>query len=93
MQLSLPDPECIKEQPGWVQDASSNSWNIYKSGSEVVLDVLRIAVNRLAAMPENRILVLLSRGFVTGGMDRRRARLSMPPCGRTSSWMRSTPRD
>ncbi len=67
------DPECVKEQPGYVQDASSSSWNIYKSGSEVVLDVLRIAVNRLAAMPENRILVLLSRGFVTGGMDRRKS--------------------
>ena len=67
------DPECIKEQPGYVQDASSNSWEIYKAGSEVVLDVLRIAVNRLAAMPENRILVVLSRGFVTGGMDRRKS--------------------
>ena len=67
------EPECVKEQPGWVQDAASNSWEIYRSGSEVVLDVLRIAVNRLAAMPENRILVLLSRGFVTGGMDRRKS--------------------
>jgi VWFA-related protein len=63
------DPECVREQPAWVQDASSTSWAIYKDGSVVVLDVLRIAVDRLAAMPEGRILVLLSRGFVTGGMD------------------------
>jgi VWFA-related protein len=67
------EPECVKEQPGYVQDASSTAWEIYKAGSEVVLDVLRIAVNRLAAMPENRILVVLSRGFVTGGMDRRKS--------------------
>jgi len=66
------EPECVKEQPGYVQTASASSWDIYKAGSEVVLDVLRIAVNSLAAMPENRILVVLSRGFVTGGMDRRK---------------------
>jgi VWFA-related protein len=63
------NPECIKVQPAWVQDAADNSWGMYKAGSTVVLDVLRIAVNRLAAMPESRILVVLSRGFVTGGMD------------------------
>jgi VWFA-related protein len=62
-------PECIKVQPDWVQDAAQNSWTAYKAGSRVVLEVLRIAVNRLAAMPESRILVILSRGFVTGGMD------------------------
>lgn len=63
------DPECVKQQPAWVQDAAESSWTTYKAGSTVVLDVLRIAVNRLAAMPESRILVVLSRGFVTGGMD------------------------
>jgi hypothetical protein len=56
-----------------VQDASSSSWAIYKAGSEVVLDVLRIAIDRLAEMPESRILVILSRGFVTGGMDREKS--------------------
>jgi VWFA-related protein len=62
--------ECIRAQPAWVQDAAANSWGMYKAGSEVVLEVLRIVVNRLAEMPENRTLVVLSRGFVTGGMDR-----------------------
>jgi hypothetical protein len=63
----------MKIQPQWVQDAATNSWGLYKAGSEVVLEVLRIAVNRLAAMPEGRILVILSRGFVTGGMDREKS--------------------
>ncbi|HTX35903.1 MAG TPA: VWA domain-containing protein [Bryobacteraceae bacterium] len=63
------NPECVKVQPAWVQDAAENSWNMYKAGSQLVLEVLRIAVKRLAAMPESRILVILSRGFVTGGMD------------------------
>jgi VWFA-related protein len=67
------DPECVREQPAYVQDASSTAWDLYKAGSEVVLDVLRIAVNRLAEMPESRILVVLSRGFVSGGMDRRKS--------------------
>jgi VWFA-related protein len=67
------DPECIKAQPAYVEDASQTSWDIYRHDSEIVLDVLQIAVNRLAAMPGNRILVMLSRGFVTGGMDRRKS--------------------
>jgi VWFA-related protein len=67
------DPECIREQPGWVHDAASTSWGIYKAGSEVVLDVLRTAINRLAVMPESRILVILSRGFVSGEMDRQKS--------------------
>jgi hypothetical protein len=52
-----------------VQGAAQNSWGIYKAGSHVVLEVLHIAVNRLATMPESRVLIILSRGFVTGGMD------------------------
>ena len=67
------EPACLAEQPAYVQDAAQSSWDIYKAGSTTVLDVLRIAVNRLAAMPENRILVLLSNGFVTGGMDREKS--------------------
>jgi VWFA-related protein len=67
------DPECVRVQPQWVQDAAATSWGMYKAGSTVVLEVLRIAVNRLAAMPESRILVVLSRGFVTGEMDREKS--------------------
>ncbi len=67
------DPECVREQPAYVQDAANSSWEIYKQGSEVVLEVLRIAVNRLSTMPGNRVLVVLSRGFVTGGMDREKS--------------------
>jgi len=64
------DLECVKQQPAYVQDAAANSWAMYKTGSTVVLDILRIAVNRLAEMPESRLLVVLSPGFVTGGLDR-----------------------
>jgi VWFA-related protein len=75
IECNCPDhnPECVKIQPQWVQDAAANSWGMYKAGSTVVLEVLRIAVNRLAAMPESRILVILSQGFVTGQMDREKS--------------------
>lgn len=63
------DPECVRMQPDWVRESSNDSWALYRAGSEQVLDVLRIAVYHLAAMPESRVLVLLSRGFVTGDME------------------------
>jgi hypothetical protein len=61
---------------GSERNCARSCWDLvgfFKADSETILDVLRIAINRLAEMPENRIMVLLSRGFVAGGMDRRKS--------------------
>jgi len=69
------DSACLAAQVAVAHDAAELAWDLYKSGSEDALDSLRIAVNRLAQMPENRILVMLSRGFVTGGMNRQKSEI------------------
>jgi VWFA-related protein len=55
---------------GDLVDALANSvWNQTKYHSTNALEVLKIAVRHLAQAPEDRILVLISPGFVTGGME------------------------
>ncbi len=66
----LPDDKvCIANQDPFVDDYANAIWVQSKGSSLAALDVLRIAVRQLAAAPEERILVILSPGFVTGDMQ------------------------
>ena len=64
------DTACIAQQPQFVRDLATSVWDQSRGSSLTALDVLRIAVQHLAAAPEDRILVMLSPGFITGDMSR-----------------------
>jgi VWFA-related protein len=60
---------CQKVAEGLVQDIAAGIWSQYKSDSSSVMDVLNLAVRHLAGQPGSRVLVLISPGFVSGGME------------------------
>jgi VWFA-related protein len=64
------DPECIKDVPAHVQEIAGTLWDQSRHRSIAVLDVLQIVIRHLASQPGDRMLVLISPGFVTGGMER-----------------------
>jgi VWFA-related protein len=55
-----------------VQDVAEAMWNQFQPNSSIVLDVLEVVLRRLASMPGNRILVLVSPGFPTTGLENRK---------------------
>jgi VWFA-related protein len=66
---------CAPETP-WelalqqAQDAAQTAWEQLKFDSSDVLDVLAQVTRILAAAPGDRVLLVVSPGFVTDGMDR-----------------------
>jgi VWFA-related protein len=52
------------------QDAAETAWDLLRNQSSKVLDMLAPVVRHLAAAPGTRILLMVSPGFVTDGMDR-----------------------
>ena len=52
------------------QDAAETAWDTLRHQSSGVLNVLAAIVRHLAAAPGTRILLIVSPGFVTGGMER-----------------------
>jgi VWFA-related protein len=63
--------EACTAAPVHVQDMADVLWNEFKHDSSDVLDVLEVVVRHLAAAPGNRILVIVSPGFGTLGMENR----------------------
>jgi VWFA-related protein len=63
-------PECIGTQEGRVQSAAAMARSIFMPQSASVLDRLDFAIRRLSVAPGGRVLILISPGFVTGGLDR-----------------------
>ncbi|HLY16186.1 MAG TPA: VWA domain-containing protein [Bryobacteraceae bacterium] len=66
-----PEAGCIFDQRGVVESAAQSVWQQYEYQSTGTLDVLNRLVRHLAAAPAQRILVLFSPGFPTGGMEER----------------------
>jgi VWFA-related protein len=62
------DNRCRLQQVGYVQDLAAAVWDQTRVPSTTALDVLMIAIQHLATVPGDRILVILSPGFVTGDM-------------------------
>lgn len=65
------DDNCRRQQEGFVENLARTVWDQTKSESTTALDVLKIAVQRLAKAPGKRVLVIVSPGFVTGGMEQK----------------------
>jgi VWFA-related protein len=60
---------CRTAQAGLVEDLAAAVWNQNKNQSMTTLDVLKIAVQQLAKAPGKRVLIIVSPGFATRGME------------------------
>ncbi len=69
------DKTCPLQQVGYVQDLASAVWDQTRNQSTTALEVLKIAIQDLATMPGDRILVILSPGFATGDMPQQTSAL------------------
>jgi len=69
------DKLCPAQQVGYVQDLASAVWDQTRIQSTTALEVLKIAIQDLATMPGDRILVILSPGFATGDMPQQTSAL------------------
>jgi VWFA-related protein len=65
----IPWDEALKQ----AQDAAQTAWEQLRFQSTDVLKALMLVARRLASAPGTRILLMVSPGFVTGGMDRQTA--------------------
>jgi VWFA-related protein len=71
---------CQPGTPYWVavqqaQSAAESAWDLLRHEPSRVLDVLTQVARHLAAQPGTRVLLMVSPGFVTDGMDRETATL------------------
>ena len=64
------DPECEKTLPSRVDAAAENAWTYFRSQSTSTLDVVDQVIHLLSGAPGDRVLVMLSSGFLAGGMER-----------------------
>jgi VWFA-related protein len=62
---------CVRAQESLVNDLADVVWNQNKFRSINALDVLKIAVQQLAKAPGKRLLLIVSPGFATGGLEQR----------------------
>lgn len=62
---------CTVQQREVVRSVAQNVWEQYEYQSTTALDVLLIVIRHLAAAPGERLLILMSPGFPTGGMEER----------------------
>jgi len=67
------DEPCVRNLPFAVQDVADTIWQALRYQSTNALEVLQIVVRDLAKQPGARILVMISPGFVTGGMEQQRS--------------------
>jgi VWFA-related protein len=67
------DEDCPKRQPPAVQSLAATTWDAFRYQSTIPLDVLKIVVRALSHAAGQRILLIVSPGFVTGDMERETA--------------------
>jgi VWFA-related protein len=66
-------PTCAQYQVGKVEDMAEAVWSFSQHRSTHSLAALNLAVHALAAQRGTRILILVSAGFITGGMEKEMA--------------------
>jgi len=71
-----PTPECINAQQQSVLDLAATVWELSKDDSITSLEVLGIVMRHVAAAPAKRMLVLLSPGLLTGGLEEQTSALT-----------------
>jgi hypothetical protein len=65
----------VASQLGAVANAARMVWDFSQSQYTTTLDAMEIVMRHLAAAPEKRIMILMSPGFPTGGMEKRTSAL------------------
>jgi VWFA-related protein len=70
------DETCEKLAPESVQATAADTWSVFQYQSTIPLDVLKIVVRSLSHAPGQRILLMVSPGFITGGMERQTAAIA-----------------
>ena len=70
-----PSAQCIAQQRTRVDSTAQTVWGMSEYRSTTTLDALGIVIRHLAGAPETRMLVLMSPGFPTGGMENRTSAL------------------
>ena len=70
------DEACVKLAPESVQATAADTWSVFQYQSTIPLDVLKIVVRSLSHAPGQRILLMVSPGFVTGGMEQQTAAIA-----------------
>jgi VWFA-related protein len=68
--IGPPIEQCRRDYDGATQDAAANVWNQLKTQSLTTLDTLSQVVRVLSRAPNSRVLIMISPGFVTGGMEK-----------------------
>ena len=66
-----PSPGCREQQRAVAENAAQNAWQQYAYLSTATLDTLFMVMRQLARRPGDRLLILMSPGFPTGGMEDR----------------------
>jgi VWFA-related protein len=69
-------PGCTSAQREIVRSTAWNVWQQYEYQSTTALDAFLIVIRHLAAAPGERVLILMSPGFPTGGMEDRTSALT-----------------
>ena len=64
-------PACTLVQREIVRTAAQNVWQQFEYQSITALDAILIVIRHLAAVPGKRLLILMSPGFPTGGLEER----------------------
>ncbi len=67
---------CTSTEREVVRSAAQNVWQQYEYQSTTALDALLIVIRHLAAAPGERLLILMSPGFPTGGLEDRTSALT-----------------
>lgn len=62
-------PECIGNQDSRVQAAAAIARSIFKPQSASALEQLAPVIRHLSSAPGNRVLILISPGLITGGLE------------------------
>lgn len=70
-----PTKSCIDAQDGLVQGAATSAWSIYRPESASFIDSLAFALRHLASAPGSRLLLMVSPGFVSGGLEQKTSAL------------------
>jgi len=68
--IGRPIEECRRDYDSDTQAAASNAWNQLRYQSVATLDTLKQGVRLLSGAPNNRVLIMISPGFITAGMEK-----------------------
>ena len=65
------DPDCPRRQVGVVESAAQIAWNQIEVDSAAAIDALGASLRQVSAAPGARVLLMMSQGFLTAGMEQR----------------------